>query len=176
MENAQTLLVSNNFEGIHLFVLVHGFQGNAYDMRLLKNNLSLLYPEALFLCSSSNENETEGDIMSMGVRLAQEILQYINEWCPSNTLGKISFIGHSLGGIIIRSALPYLQDYSSKMKTFMSFSSHHLGFMYNSSTIIDAGIWFLKKWKKSKSLKQLTMSDARRYEDTFIYKLSKNGV
>lgn len=39
-------------------------------MRLLKNNLALLHPEALILCSNSNESSTEGDIREMGVRLA----------------------------------------------------------------------------------------------------------
>ena len=62
--------VLNNYRGVHLFVLIHGFQGNSFDMRLLKNNLSLVHPEALFLCSCSNEQSTEGDISGMGVRLA----------------------------------------------------------------------------------------------------------
>ena len=62
-------VLKNNF-GVHLFVLIHGFQGNSFDMRLLRNNLSLMHPEALFLCSCSNEQSTEGDISGMGVRLA----------------------------------------------------------------------------------------------------------
>jgi hypothetical protein len=47
-------------------------------MRLLKNNIALLFPEAMFLCSSSNEDFTEGDILKMGVRLAQEVNTYIS--------------------------------------------------------------------------------------------------
>ena len=62
--------VMNNYRGVHLFVLIHGFQGNSFDVRLLRNNLSLVHPEALFLCSCSNEDSTEGDISEMGVRLA----------------------------------------------------------------------------------------------------------
>ena len=46
-------------------------------MRLLKNNISLLFPEAMFLCSSSNEDQTEGDIFEMGVRLSQEVDAYV---------------------------------------------------------------------------------------------------
>jgi len=46
-------------------------------MRLLKNNIALLFPEAMFLCSSSNEEYTERDIFEMGVRLAQEVNSYI---------------------------------------------------------------------------------------------------
>lgn len=59
-----------NYKGVHLFIMVHGFQGNACDMRLLKNNIALLFPEAMFLCSSANEEFTEGDIFEMGVRLS----------------------------------------------------------------------------------------------------------
>jgi hypothetical protein len=42
-------------------------------MRLLKNNLSVKHPEAIFLSSNSNEDQTEGDIMEMGERLANEV-------------------------------------------------------------------------------------------------------
>ena len=40
----------------HIIVMVHGFQGNSFDMRLFKDNLSLKFPELMFLSSSSNEN------------------------------------------------------------------------------------------------------------------------
>lgn len=45
--------------------------------------------------------------------------------------------------------------------------------MYNPNKIIDAGIWILKRWKKSASLQQLTMADHKDIENTFLYKLSK---
>jgi hypothetical protein len=32
-----------------------------------------MHPDAIFLCSSSNEEQTEGDIFEMGERLANEI-------------------------------------------------------------------------------------------------------
>jgi hypothetical protein len=46
-------------------------------MRLLKNNIALLFPEVMFLLSSANEEHTEGDIQEMGVRLSQEVSNYI---------------------------------------------------------------------------------------------------
>ena len=111
--------------------MVHGFQGNSCDMRLLKNNIALLHPEAMFLCSSANEDYTEGDIQEMGVRLAQEVNSYITQYCPGSSLGKISFIAHSLGGLIVRSALPYLEEHNDKMYNYFSLSSPQLGYMYN---------------------------------------------
>lgn len=74
------------------------------------------------------------------------------------------------------------------MKSFITISSPHLGYMYSSSKLVDAGIhsifvyliyiiiyiglWFLKKWKKNICLDQLTMSDSKNIEDTFLMKLS----
>jgi hypothetical protein len=66
-----------NYTGVHLFILAHGFQGNQSDMRMLKNAISAMQPEVMFLSSSSNEDETEGDIMEMGERLAKEVKKYI---------------------------------------------------------------------------------------------------
>jgi triacylglycerol esterase/lipase EstA (alpha/beta hydrolase family) len=121
-------------------------------MRLLKNNIALLYPEAMFLCSSTNEDNTEGDIFEMGVRLSQEVNAYIQQYCPGSTLGRISFIAHSLGGLIVRASLPYLEEHQDKMYNFFTLSTPHLGYMFNQSKIIDAGMWFLKTWRKSKCL------------------------
>jgi hypothetical protein len=141
-----------NEYGVHLWVLVHGFQGNSQDMKLIKNNIALVFPEVMFLMSSANEDQTEGDIKEMGLRLAQEVNTHISQYCPGNSLGKISFISHSLGGLISRAALPYLGDHAKKMCNFITLSSPHLGYMHNSSSIIDAGMWFLETWKQSTCL------------------------
>ena len=37
-------------------------------------------------------------------------------------------------------------------------------------------MWVLKKWKKSKSLTELSMSDALNMEDAYLYKLSQAKV
>jgi len=87
----------------------------------------------------------------------------------------LSFIGHSLGGLIIRAALPYLDCYSSKMHLFMTFSSAHLGYM-NSSRLIDTGMWLMRQWKRSKCLQELSLADAPDIKDSFIFKLSKMEV
>merc|ERR1712100_92278 len=92
------------YRGVHLFVLVHGFQGNSFDMRLMKNNIALLYPDAIFLCSNSNEDNTEGDMTEMGIRLAQEVVNYICDWCPGSALGRLSFVARSIAGVVVRAA------------------------------------------------------------------------
>lgn len=164
--------VTRQASGLHVFVLVHGFQGSLYDMRLLKNNISVTYGDAVLLCSGANQDNTEGDISEMGRRLADEVLTFIDEWCPGNTLSKLSFIGHSLGGIIVRTALKHLDRVSNKLHSFISLSSPHLGYMHSVNKLIDAGIWVLKKWRKSICLQQLTMTDTRDPRKSFLFELS----
>lgn len=127
-------------KGLHLIVLHHGFQGNSFDVRSIRNQIALYRPDCVLMCAHMNEGETEGDINEMGERLAREVLGYIEEWCPGQSLQKVSFIGHSLGGVIIRRALPYLISIAEKMHFFLTLSSPHLGYMYNSSKLVDAGL------------------------------------
>ena len=109
----------------------------------------------------------------MGERLADEVKQYIISFCPTQCLSKISFIGHSLGGLIIRAALPHLSEYYNKFFTYMTLSAPHLGFLYNSNKLFDAGMWVVKKWRKSTCLTQLSMTDSNRIEDTCLYRLTE---
>ncbi|CEL92530.1 unnamed protein product [Vitrella brassicaformis CCMP3155] len=160
------------YKGTHLVVLVHGFQGNSWDMRLMRNHLALLFPECVYLCSSCNEDKTEGDIDEMGQRLAEEVRHAIADWCPGSALGRLSFIAHSLGGLIVRAAVQHLREYWGHFGLYLTLSTPHLGYMNNANKLVDAGMWFLKKWKKSQCLQQLTMTDAKEPRDTFIYKLS----
>lgn len=62
----------------------------------------------MFLCATSNEDQTDNDIFEMGERLANEVKNFISENFPLNSLSRLSFIGHSLGGVKIRAALPKL--------------------------------------------------------------------
>lgn len=166
------------YQGLHVFVLVHGFQGNSFDMRLIRNNISLLYPRALYLCSSANEKDTEGDIAQMGVRLADEVKLYVREWCPGKpepSLGRLSFIAHSVGGLIVRSALPHLEAFKDQMYTFLSLSSPHLGYMYTENSLFKTGLWIAKKVRKSTCLEQLSMTDSLDVNETFLSQLARAG-
>eukprot|EP00826_Nyctotherus_ovalis_P002165 TRINITY_DN1040_c0_g1_i9.p1 TRINITY_DN1040_c0_g1~~TRINITY_DN1040_c0_g1_i9.p1 ORF type:complete len:646 (-),score=185.78 TRINITY_DN1040_c0_g1_i9:77-2014(-) len=156
-----------------LLVLVHGFEGSSYDVRLMRNVLLFRVPKLQTICSAANEGKTEGSIQEMGDRLAKEVMEYIADWFPEGPPSRISFIGHSLGGVIVRTALPKLVRYKDRMQTFVSFSTPHLGYMYQSSKLIGMGMWIFKKWKSSASLGELEMSDEKDIKKTFMYKLSK---
>ncbi len=158
---------------MHLFVLSHGFQGSSFDVRVFKNVISVALPEALFLCATANEQDTDQDIFEMGAKLAEEVHQYIRESCPGNQLGRLTFIGHSLGGLIIRAALPKLEKYKDKFHGFLTLCSPHLGYMYKSSKVFTTGMWVLRSWKKSTVLTQLSMTDAKNIEESTLYRLSQ---
>ncbi|XP_054578563.1 protein FAM135A isoform X3 [Eptesicus fuscus] len=166
-------------DGVHLIVCVHGLDGNSADLRLVKTyielGLGLSGGRIDFLMSERNQNDTFADFDSMTDRLLDEIIQYIQIY--SLTVSKISFIGHSLGNLIIRSVLtrPRFKYYLHKLHTFLSLSGPHLGTLYNSSALVNTGLWFMQKWKKSGSLLQLTCRDHSDPRQTFLYKLSNKA-
>lgn len=93
--------------------------------------------------SFSNEGKTADDILEMGERLAKEVRFYIKENCPGEMVQRISFIGHSMGGLICRASFPHMADLSHKFHTFVTLGTPHLGYMYNSSKLFETGMWFL---------------------------------
>ncbi|XP_032131482.1 protein FAM135A isoform X4 [Sapajus apella] len=133
-------------DGVHLIVCVHGLDGNSADLRLVKTYIELGLPGGRidFLMSERNQNDTFADFDSMTDRLLDEIIQYIQIY--SLTVSKISFIGHSLGNLIIRSVLtrPRFKYYLNKLHTFLSLSGPHLGTLYNSSALVNTGLHYFK--------------------------------
>uniref|UniRef100_A0A8C7NP68 Family with sequence similarity 135 member B n=1 Tax=Oncorhynchus mykiss TaxID=8022 RepID=A0A8C7NP68_ONCMY len=162
-------------DGIHLVVCVHGLDGNSADLRLVKTFIELGLPGSRldFLMSERNQTDTFADFDTMTDRLIDEIIQHIQLY--NLTVGRISFIGHSLGNVIIRSVLtrPRFRCYLVKLHTFLSLSGPHLGTLYNNSTLVSTGLWLMQKLKKSGSLLQLTCRDHTDPRKTFLYLLSQ---
>ena len=90
----------------HFIILVHGFQASRQDFIILKNCLEIRFQCKVFI-STINEGRTEDDIEVLGKRFALELQRFLNDSSPSLNY-KLSFIGHSMGGIIVRTALCYL--------------------------------------------------------------------
>ncbi|KAG8441591.1 hypothetical protein GDO86_010683 [Hymenochirus boettgeri] len=145
------------------------------DLRLVKTFLELGLPGANldFLMSEKNQTDTFADFDAMTDRLMDEIIQHIQLY--NLTISRISFIGHSLGNIIIRSVLtrPRFRCYLNKLHTFLSLSGPHLGTLYSNSTLVSTGLWLMQKLKKSGSLLQLTFRDNVDFRKCFLYQLSQ---
>lgn len=163
---------------LHLIVCVHGLDGNSSDLRLVRTYIEMALPghRIEFVMSERNQTDTFADFELMTTRLVNEILCYIHMY-DLKPPSRISFIGHSLGNIIIRSALarPEISHLLPMMHTFLSLSGPHLGTLYNSSGLVNMGMWVIQKWKKSGSLLQLSMKDHTDPRQCFLYKLSQKS-
>ncbi|CAN1324779.1 Protein FAM135B [Linum perenne] len=174
----------HNSRILKVVVFVHGFQGQSLDLRLVRNQWLLIDPKVDVLMSEANEAKTEGDFREMGLRLAKEVTCFLEKKIEraSRRGGgnakelKLSFVGHSIGNIIIRAALSesIMEVYLKDLHTYLSISGPHLGYMYNSNMLFNSGLWVLKKVKGTQCIRQLTFSDETNLKKTFLYKLSKH--
>ena len=164
-----------------MVVLHHGFQGNNLDMLSLKHYFSLKYPKNYYHCAKANEENSEEEIGLMGKKLALEIKEFIQVYVPGRKISKMSFVGHSMGGLIIRASFPHLKEYKHKMGCFMTVSTPHLGDNKGDSKLVEfgtpktnVGFNILTNWKKSQSLVQIGMKEqVSDPYDKFLYKLSE---
>lgn len=160
--------------GVHLVVCVHGLQGNQFDLRLYRIFLALALPQVRFsfLMSSSNQADTFCDFNLMTDRLLDEVLEHVRDMPTPPS--KVSFIGHSLGSIVVRSLItrPEFSSLHPKLHLYLSICGPHLGTKYQNG-IVSVGMWAVRKWYNSKSLLQLSLKDAPNPSDSFLYHLSE---
>lgn len=84
----------------------------------------------------------------------------------------INFVGFSLGGLIVRAALPLLKDYWDRFNLFATFSSPHLGISECDNNLVNIGVWYLIKVDKVKNLKELNFQSVK-FGDSLLMKLSQ---
>ncbi|KAJ7546564.1 hypothetical protein O6H91_08G044700 [Diphasiastrum complanatum] len=166
---------------LRIVIFVHGFQGHHLDLRLVRNQWLLMDPDAEVLMSESNEDQTLCDFRELGQRLADEVVSFLKHRLSKalrrGTFNncKLSFVGHSIGNIIIRAALtePIMKPFLQFAYTFLSISGPHLGYLYSSNSLFNSGLWVLKKLKASLCMHQLTFTDQPNIENCYIFKLSQ---
>ncbi|KAG8654854.1 hypothetical protein MANES_05G186300v8, partial [Manihot esculenta] len=170
------LYVSNNFS-IHVVRDLN--VGHHQDLRLIRNQWLLIEPKTEVLMSDVNEDKTSGDFRDMGLRLAEEVVSFVNRklnkfsTSPSPRDVKLSFVGHSIGNVIIRSALAesIMEPFRRHLYTYVSISGPQLGYLYSSNSLFNSGMWFMKKFKGTHCIRQLTFTDDSNLQNTFFYKL-----
>lgn len=109
-------------------------------------HFKLRNPNIFIYISQNNEGRTEGPIEDLGHRLAVEVKNYINSKSLQDM--EISFVGHSLGGLIIRASLKYLQLYKTKFKSFITLCSPHLSYIHHTSKLVTTSLWLMNKLRK----------------------------
>ncbi|KAK3425655.1 hypothetical protein EUGRSUZ_F02203 [Eucalyptus grandis] len=93
----------------HLVIMVNGLIGNDGDWRFAAKQFRKQYPGKVVVhCSKSNASRlTFHGVDVMGQRLAEEVKSVVKD---NPTVQKISFIGHSLGGLVARYAVAKLYE------------------------------------------------------------------
>ncbi|KAJ1391954.1 hypothetical protein SESBI_36213 [Sesbania bispinosa] len=155
--------------------------GHHLDLRLVRNQWLLIDPKVEFLMSEVNEDKTSGDFREMGHRLAEEVISFVKiKMDKASKYGKLgdirlSFVGHSIGNLIIRTAIAdsMMEPFLRYLHTYVSVSGPHLGYLYSSNSLFNSGLWFLKKLKGTQCIHQLTFTDDPDFQNTFLYKLCK---
>ncbi|XP_020100884.1 putative lipase YDR444W isoform X2 [Ananas comosus] len=108
----------------HLLVLVHGIMASPSDWIYAEEQLKRrLGSNFLIYASSSNSyTKTFGGIDGAGRRLADEILDVVQQ---TDSLRKISFLAHSLGGLFARYAIAVLYNLENLRRGQHGYSTSH---------------------------------------------------
>ncbi|CAL1405577.1 unnamed protein product [Linum trigynum] len=95
---------SDSSSADHLVIMVHGILGSSNDWKYAAERFVRNLPDKVFVhCSEKNMYRLTLDgVDVMGERLAQEVLEVIQK---NPNLQKISFVAHSVGGLVARYAI-----------------------------------------------------------------------
>ncbi|KAI8906080.1 putative serine esterase-domain-containing protein [Powellomyces hirtus] len=168
---------TTQFRGRHLIVFVHGLLGSAWDFRLYKNkillarhNLGLPCNDIVFLNSNSNEEDTFDDISTLADNLVSEIVEFVE--MEMIRVDRLSFVCHSLGGIIARCAIekPLMATFYDKYNTFTTFATPHLSIGVTNNRLLAMLASMYQYIDKSPCVDQLLLRDAQDKRDSFLYK------
>lgn len=190
----------------HLIVFQHGFLGNHYDMRYLENACNSILPSssASYSSSSASSSSPTGAVFTLSIRsnddcseegidrmaanLVDELMEYIEDSLPSfldaRSPGRLSFVGHSLGGLVVRKALEHerLRELHHRCHVYVSLATPHLGttHLHHSSPLVATGMWAMTQWGRGTktSLRELALSDGLLGDRTRskVYALADNKV
>lgn len=123
---------------IHLVILTHGLHSNlTADMAYLNEQIELMAAKTgeniVIRGYSGNVCRTERGVKYLGRRLAEYIVNESLEDLPKNKVKKISFIAHSLGGLVQTFAISYIHVnyphffHGIKPENFITMASPLLG-------------------------------------------------
>lgn len=107
------LPLPNDKEPIHLVILTHGLHSNvSADMLYLKEQIDSLKENVVVKGFFGNVGKTERGIRYLGSRVAEYVVDLVsnNETFKDGRVNKISFIGHSLGGLVQTFAIAYIEN------------------------------------------------------------------
>ncbi|CAK9026440.1 DUF676 domain-containing protein [Durusdinium trenchii] len=169
-------------QSVQLCIMVHGMGGTDADWDTWVDVLKNLYPHWILWPlqkMAAGCRFMSKDLRELSAMAATEVLEVIQEQrrdMSSNTKVVLHCIGHSMGGLIIRGALPRIVeefDGSIELGHYLSLSSPHLGIQ--SSWLQPLHAWrnlCWLSWPFSKQLSQLAIQDCS--SNPFLFEISKS--
>ncbi|KAL4564263.1 hypothetical protein LXL04_028321 [Taraxacum kok-saghyz] len=162
----------------HLVIMVNGIIGSPADWSYAaKQFLDRIPDKVIVHCSECNCSTLTFDgVDRMGERLAEEVMEVAKRW-PE--VSKISFVSHSLGGLVARYAIGILYENNSKQNqffeakiaglqpiNFITVATPHLGSRGHRQLPFLCGLPFLERrasqtahWLVGRSGKHLFLTD-----------------
>jgi hypothetical protein len=187
-DSANSFVNKNFINGAHLFIFVHGLLGNYNDLCAYKNKISHYLKDLgldnqhnSYFVSKCNLNNTFKHIAALGSALANEICDHIES--EKLKVGRISFVCHSLGGIIARIAIRHKKFVALKelLYSFTSFATPHLSLILDSCTlfgssnfILDEVLKVVKMISNSECIAQLKLQDHTNERECLLYRLAED--
>lgn len=143
----------------------------------MEKNLYLLGVQdhqKVFLISRSNEGETLEDLNKQGHRLAKEVIDFIND--QNLNVDRISFVCHSLGGIVARIAITssLFESYKEKFFELVTFGTPHLSLINLSHAVLNSFLGIYQTLSKSRCIDQLYLKDSIDHRKCLLYRLSSS--
>ncbi|KAJ3019175.1 UNVERIFIED_CONTAM: hypothetical protein HDU68_010799 [Siphonaria sp. JEL0065] len=130
--------------------------------------------------SEVNEEHTLNDISVLADRLASEIVTHVRE--KKIFVEKLSFVCHSLGGLIARCAIQTetMNPFREKFETFISLATPHLSLYFHNNSLVGSALKLYQFVGKSKCIDQLNLKDiSGDPRSSLLYKLAmgeENGL
>ena len=106
-----------------------------------------------------NAKESRKSLVLSSKDMAKEINEYLSDNFMFQDIDRISFICHSLGGVIARDVAVRLKKYQKKFYAYCSFATPHLG-VSSQKGFKSFGMWLSKIFYGYECLDQLTLQDA----------------
>jgi pimeloyl-ACP methyl ester carboxylesterase len=157
----------------HLVFLLHGYLGGAEDLEKVHNVILQKWSDWRILSLKSVADDNSHTIEEMGEIIADEMIFEIEKAKTEGIVTKITLIGHSLGGLIFRAALPYLRNFKEMFHSYISLATPHLGYFDSGNKLLSLGMWLVGGVKGTPSLNEIRLIDAKSIEETALYRLSK---
>lgn len=162
------LPLPNSSKPIHLVILTHGLHSNvSADMLFLKEQIEAGEDNVVVKGYFGNVCKTERGVKYLGSRVADFVVGLIKNEELSNVT-RISFVGHSLGGLVQTFAIAYLETnypwFFKKIQpvNFITLASPMLGIMHENPAYVklallagivgrtgqDLGVHYTEKYEK----------------------------